>query len=351
MRAGERLVNFIHPQDCRGDRFGHGDGAADIFLGRTDQAPKHPAHVETQQRQLPLRRHGLGAQTFAAALHAEHQNAARRGQAELACLDCERRRALVQPVLEHGKPADVSKAFVGGVIFQQAALADNLLFLVQHVIHVVTAEAVVADDDLGKNIFGLAQRQAEGGGQQPLAIRVSKIYGHLCVLRHVGDDLVQQPAQVVAGRQGEIQDGDLLFQFSRNHHHRRDDQDGLETVLQVQRDFLELADHGEIVAAEERMKILEDEQCRLDLLDHLVQRGERILGGGAAVFLGLDRSAGGDDAGAAAPLVDFFMPPPRDLHRQILHAHLLARDDVQNRITRADQGFEFGLEVHLFLIS
>ena len=114
----------------------------------------------------------------------------------------------------------------------------------------------------------------------------------------------------------------------------------------MQRDFLELADNGEIVAGEERVKIFEDEQGRLDLLDHLVQRGERVLGGGAAVFLGLDGSAGGDDAGAAAPFVDFFLPPARNLHRQILHAHLLARDDVQNRITGADQGFEFGLEIH-----
>ena len=80
----------------------------------------------------------------------------------------------------------------------------------------------------------------------------------------------------------------------------------LKLFLQVQRDFLELADDGEIVSGQERMKILEDENRRLDLLDDLVQRGQRVFGGGVAVFLRLDGRAGGHEAGAAAPFKDFF---------------------------------------------
>ena len=82
---------------------------------------------------------------------------------------------------------------------------------------------------------------------------------------------------------------------------------GLETVLQVQGDVLELADDGEIVLRQERMEILEHENRRLDLLDHLVQRRQRIFGGGVAVFLGLDGGAGGNDARAVGPFEDLLL--------------------------------------------
>jgi hypothetical protein len=76
----------------------------------------------------------------------------------------------------------------------------------------------------------------------------------------------------------------------------------------VQRDVLELPDDGEIVLGEERMEILEDKNGRLDLFDDLVERRERVLGGGIAVFLRLDGRAGGDDAVAEGEALD---PPVR----------------------------------------
>jgi hypothetical protein len=73
-----------------------------------------------------------------------------------------------------------------------------------------------------------------------------------------GDDFVEHRAQVLLGRLRKIDDGDFLVQFRRNFHHRRNQHDGFEAVFQMQGDVLELADDGEIVFGQERMKILEE---------------------------------------------------------------------------------------------
>ena len=82
-------------------------------------------------------------------------------------------------------PPTLRETFVRGVILQQPALADDLLLLGEHLVHVVAAEALVLDDDFGKNIFRFAQRQAEGRLQQPLAAGVVQIDLHLLELLHV----------------------------------------------------------------------------------------------------------------------------------------------------------------------
>mgnify|MGYP003339983669 CR=1 FL=1 len=73
-REAKTLVDLVDPQDGRGNTIGHGDGPADVFLGRTDEAPEHPPHVEPQQWQLPGGGDGLGAQALAASLDAEQQH-------------------------------------------------------------------------------------------------------------------------------------------------------------------------------------------------------------------------------------------------------------------------------------
>ena len=114
----------------------------------------------------------------------------------------------------------------------------------------------------------------------------------------------------------------------------------------MERNFLELADDGEIAAGEEGVEIFEDEQGRLDLLDDHVQGVERVARGGVALFLGLDGSARGHQAGAAAPLEDLLLPFAADFENEVLDAQLLAGDDIENRVARADEGLELGLEVH-----
>ena len=112
LRADECLVNFVHPQHRRRDGLRHANRAPDIFLRRPDKAAEHPAHVEPQQRQLPQPRDRLGAKTFAAALHAEQQNAFRRRQTERPRLVGERDGAFDQPVLQHRQAADVREILV-----------------------------------------------------------------------------------------------------------------------------------------------------------------------------------------------------------------------------------------------
>jgi hypothetical protein len=119
----------------------------------------------------------------------------------------------------------------------------------------------------------------------------------------------------------------------------------------VQRDLLELSDDREIVLREERMKILEDENRGLDLLDHLVQGRERIFGGGVAVLLGLEGGAGRNDADAETPHEHFLLPPLGDAEDGVLHTHFLAGDNVEDRVARADQGLNFRLEIHKFNVA
>src|SRR2546425_12105392 len=101
----------------------------------------------------------------------------------------------------------------------------------------------------------------------------------------------------------------------------------------MKRDVLEPADDREIVARQEGMKVLEQKNRRLDLLDHQVQGSARIFGGGVAAFLRLDGSADGHEAGSAGPLENFFLPLAGDLDQQALDAQFLAGYDVKDGVS------------------
>jgi len=128
---------------------------------------------------------------------------------------------------------------------------------------------------------------------------------------------------------------------------RRNQDDGFEAVFQVQRDVFEFPDDREIALGQERVEILENEDGRLHLLNHLIQGCERFLGDGIPVFLRLDGGAGGHDAGAVSPFINFLLPFPGDLNDHVLHAHFFARNDIEDRVARSDQGFEFSCKVHV----
>ena len=309
LRAGERLVDFVHPQNRRRDRFGDGDGAAHIFLRRADEAAEHAAHVEAQQRQLPQAAKPLWRTD-------SFRNPARRackmpfgaGKPKARASSVKAMARLLQPVLQHAQAADVAKSFVRRVVFEQAAFADDLLLLGEHFVDVIAAQPLVFHDDFGENIFRLAQRQAERGLQQAFPACVSRSI-FTCLNCFTSSMILSSNAP----RSSRVGSGKLrtVISFSSsvgNFHHRRNQDDRLETVLQVQRDFLELADDGEIVLREERMEILENKNRRLDLLDHLVERGQRIFGRGVAILLRLNRSPGRNDAVAVAPFENFLLP-------------------------------------------
>ena len=214
--TGKGLVDFVYPQDSRGNRLGDRDGPAHVLLGRTHEATEHPTHVEAQQRQLPLARDGLSAKAFAAPLHAQQQHSLGERQTEDPRFRREGRGAFNQPVLENGQATHAAEVLGGGVILQQAALADDLLLLGEHLVDVVSAEARVLNDDLGEHILGLAERQTQSRLQQPITTRRVEINDHLLDGAHILQNSIQQRAQVFLGGQRETQDGNFLVQFRGN---------------------------------------------------------------------------------------------------------------------------------------
>src|SRR6185436_7608805 len=207
----------------------------------------------------------------------------------------EGRRPLVEPILQRAKTANIRETLVSRIIFKQAAFADDLLLFGENLVHIVTAEALVLDNDLRKHVFRLAQRQPERCREQAFASALVQIDLHLFVMAEIENDLVEQRSQVLARRQREVQHRHFLFQLGGNLHDRRNQNDGLETVLQVQRDLLQLPDDRKIVSGQEWMKILENENGWFHLFDYLIQGGQRVLGGWIAELLGLNGGARGNN--------------------------------------------------------
>ena len=94
--GGKALLDLVDPEHRGGERFRHLHGLAQGRLGALGRAAERGREVEPQQREAPLARHRLGAQRFSAALHAEQQQAARRGKAEAAGLLAEGAAPLVR---------------------------------------------------------------------------------------------------------------------------------------------------------------------------------------------------------------------------------------------------------------
>jgi hypothetical protein len=154
-----------------------------------------------------------------------------------------------------------------------------------------------------------------------------------------------------------MEDGEFLFDFDRDFEDGRDQDDGFETVFEMERDFLELADEGVAVGMgtrEEGVKILEEEDGRIDLFDDLVKRGEWIACWRVAILLELNGSVGdggggggvvGKETGGAAPFVEGLLAALGDGGEETLDALFLRREDINDGIASADESFEFLGEV------
>src|SRR5437016_3464020 len=143
-----------------------------------------------------------------------------------------------------------------------------------------------------------------------------------------------------------VQDRNLFFQLGRNFHDWRHQDNRFEAILQMQSNFLEAPDNGKVVPGQERMKVFEDKEGRLNLVDYMIQRRQGIAGCGYTVLLGLDRRSRCDNAGGAAPLKHFLLTLASNFDNQVLDAHLFAGNDIKDRIARAYQGFQLGLKCH-----
>lgn len=92
------------------------------------------------------------------------------------------------------------------------------------------------------------------------------------------------------------------------------------------------------------MEIFEEENGGINLLNHLIERGEGVTGLRIKIFLELDGGIGGpsrDESGGAAPFVKGFLAAFGDGREDLLNALFLGGDDVDNGIAGADESFEF----------
>src|SRR5690242_3065154 len=89
------------------------------------------------------------------------------------------------------------------------------------------------------------------------------------------------------------------------------------------------------------MQVLEKKNSGLDLFDHFVQRRDWVASGRIPGPWQLNRSARGDKPGGTTPLVDALLPALTDLAHDPLNARLFRRDNVDQRVARANQRFEF----------
>src|SRR5579862_5932722 len=108
-------------------------------------------------------------------------------------------------------------------------------------------------------------------------------------LTHVFQDFLEQGGQILLGGLREVQDGDFFLQFRWDLHDRRDDDNGLKTVFEMQRDILKPPNDANVASSQERVEIFEQENRRLDLVNDEVQRRSRFFGGSITAALGLNR--------------------------------------------------------------
>ena len=98
----------------------------------------------------------------------------------------------------------MEKDLGGGVVFQEPALADDLLLLGKHFIDIVAAQSLVLDDDFGEHVFRLAESQAERGLQQAVPARLVQINLDLLKLFDVVNNLVQQSTEIILDGSGKL---------------------------------------------------------------------------------------------------------------------------------------------------
>ena len=98
--------------------------------------------------------------------------------------------------LRLSSPATSAESLLALVVFQQAALADDLLLLAEDDADVVGVELAVEHQRLGEDVLRLLERQPAGRVQQPLAALGVEVDLDLRLVLHVLDDPIEQPVEV-----------------------------------------------------------------------------------------------------------------------------------------------------------
>jgi hypothetical protein len=158
--GGKRLLDLVDPQDHRGHHLRLAHGLAQVPLGFADEARVQCARVQAKQGLLPAGGDRLGAEALACSLHAEHEHALGRHDAERLRLGTEDIPPVREPFLETAHPADLAQVERGLDVFEQAALLDHPPLVGDDDIDVVVVEALIGADGVGDDPHGLAARQS-----------------------------------------------------------------------------------------------------------------------------------------------------------------------------------------------
>src|SRR5439155_14215843 len=112
--AGHPLLDLVDEQDAWRDRFGHAYRGAQVLLTAPDVPGEDAAHVQSQQRQLPLHTGAFGREALAAAGHTGDQHTLGKGQLVLAQRPVvePRARTLPQPVPQDVEATDVAETLL-----------------------------------------------------------------------------------------------------------------------------------------------------------------------------------------------------------------------------------------------
>ena len=143
------FLDFVDPEDDGGEGFGLGEGFAEAGLTFADEFLVEDAGVHAEERHAPGAGDNLGTEAFSAALDAEEEDSARRGETEFFCSLGEAATPLVEPFLEVGEASDVFGGDVGGEGFEAAGSAETVSLGVHDAAEVVDVEDIVVVDGSG----------------------------------------------------------------------------------------------------------------------------------------------------------------------------------------------------------
>src|ERR1017187_5619266 len=172
--AGEGFFHLIDPKTAAPDPFGGLYGQPHVALRFADQAAKHAADIEADQRHRPDVAGCLGRKRLPAPGNSDQEYPALHGQLEFAGLASESLAAHRQPEFEVFQPADVAGGLGDFEEFQDAGFADGEGLFPEHQFGDRRTGLLVAgnalDDGLGKRILRLHRDQPHRGLNDPLPL-------------------------------------------------------------------------------------------------------------------------------------------------------------------------------------
>src|SRR5208282_778244 len=203
--ASKDFFQFVDPQNARGEAFGYAEDLLDALLGFADEFVVDGGGVEFHQRKLPFSGYGLRAETLAAALDAEDDDAFGRIEAELAGAIVPGAATLFEPALQVVETADARHVVGGFHEIQHFGALQQRLLGVENIGDAVGRKRHAAHDSLRDHAFGgFFGQAAEIAGHRVDAIRVELEFQGMGS-SHAGVGFADDFAQAAAVGEREIE--------------------------------------------------------------------------------------------------------------------------------------------------